>query len=53
MSYKYLSKRLENEGFETYLVGGAVRDKLLGKNIHDIDLTTRARPNDIMRIFSD
>lgn len=52
MSYEYLSKRLENEGFETYLVGGAVRDRLLGKEIHDIDLTTRARPNDIMRIFS-
>lgn len=53
MSYKYLINRLEEEGFETYLVGGAVRDKLLGKEIHDIDLTTRARPNDIMRIFSD
>lgn len=53
MSYKYLINRIEEEGFETYLVGGAVRDKLLGKEIHDIDLTTRARPNDIMRIFSD
>ncbi|WP_276877189.1 CCA tRNA nucleotidyltransferase [Anaerococcus hydrogenalis] len=53
MSYKYLINRLEEEGFETYLVGGAVRDRLLGKEIHDIDLTTRARPNDIMRIFSD
>lgn len=53
MSYKDLVKRLEDAGFETYLVGGAVRDKLLGKEIHDIDLTTRARPSDIMRIFSD
>ena len=53
MSYKDLVKRLEDEGFETYLVGGALRDKLLGKKIHDIDLTTRARPSDIMRIFSD
>lgn len=53
MSYEYLAKKLENEGFETYLVGGAVRDRLLGREIHDIDLTTRARPNDIMRIFSD
>lgn len=31
MSYKDLVKRLEDEGFETYLVGGALRDKLLGK----------------------
>lgn len=53
MSYKDLVKRLEDEGYETYLVGGAVRDKFLGKEIHDIDLTTRARPSDIMRIFSD
>ncbi len=53
MSYKDLVKRLEDEGFETYLVGGALRDKLFGKKIHDIDLTTRARPSEIMRIFSD
>ena len=53
MSYKEIEKKLEDFGFETYLVGGALRDKLLGKNIHDIDLATRARPSDIMRIFSD
>lgn len=53
MSYEDLVKRLEDEGFETYLVGGAVRDKLLERKIHDIDLATRARPSDIMRIFSD
>lgn len=53
MSYEDLVKRLEDEGFETYLVGGALRDKLLGRKIHDIDLATRARPSDIMRIFSD
>lgn len=53
MSYKYLVKRLEDSGFETYLVGGALRDKLLGEKIHDIDLTTRARPEQIIKIFSD
>ncbi|WP_058989813.1 CCA tRNA nucleotidyltransferase [Anaerococcus rubeinfantis] len=53
MSYEDLVKRLEDEGFETYLVGGALRDKLLERKIHDIDLATRARPSDIMRIFSD
>lgn len=53
MSYKYLVKRLEDSGFETYLVGGALRDKLLGEKLHDIDLTTRARPEQIMKIFSD
>ena len=53
MSYEYLIKRLEDNGFKTYLVGGCVRDKLLSRKINDIDLTTSARPDDIMRIFSD
>lgn len=53
MSYEYLIKRLEDNGFKTYLVGGCVRDKLLSRKINDIDTTTSARPDDIMRIFSD
>lgn len=34
-------------GFELYLVGGSVRDALLGKLGHDLDFTTEARPDDI------
>jgi tRNA nucleotidyltransferase (CCA-adding enzyme) len=44
-------KRLENAGFETWTVGGAVRDALIGMNGTDWDLATRARPADVQRIF--
>ncbi|MCR4626937.1 MAG: HD domain-containing protein, partial [Treponema sp.] len=38
-------------GFEAYLVGGAVRDMLLGKTETDWDLTTNATPEQVMKIF--
>ena len=38
-------------GYEAYLVGGAVRDVLLGKPAADWDVTTNAAPDDVMRIF--
>ena len=38
-------------GYEAYLVGGAVRDMLLGKDAHDYDITTNATPEEVMRIF--
>ncbi|MGB4779507.1 CCA tRNA nucleotidyltransferase [Microbacterium sp.] len=37
-------------GFELAVVGGPVRDALLGRPINDLDLTTNARPDDIQRI---
>ncbi|MBI5083301.1 MAG: CCA tRNA nucleotidyltransferase [Acidobacteria bacterium] len=42
---------LDRAGFEVYLVGGCVRDRLLGLNVHDLDLTTNARPADIAALF--
>ena len=44
---------LENKGYESYLVGGFIRDELLGKETYDIDITTTARPEDILRVFKD
>lgn len=43
---------LEQAGYEAYLVGGAVRDYLLGKTPHDIDVTTSAAPLEIKACFS-
>ena len=42
---------LKNNGFEAYFVGGCVRDKLMDKACHDIDITTNAQPVDVQRIF--
>lgn len=38
-------------GFESYLVGGAVRDMLLGKKCNDYDIATNAIPEDTIRLF--
>ena len=42
---------LYKHGYEGYLVGGCVRDALMGKEPHDFDLTTNAAPNEIISCF--
>ena len=44
-------KRLREEGYESYLAGGCVRDFLLNKTPQDYDIATSARPEDVQRIF--
>jgi poly(A) polymerase len=44
-------KRLQSAGYESYIVGGAVRDLLLGKTPKDFDITTAAEPNKIRALF--
>ncbi len=44
-------KTLQKEGFETYLVGGCVRDLLLDRSPKDFDIATTATPSQISRIF--
>jgi poly(A) polymerase len=44
--------RLYGHGFTTYLVGGAVRDMMLGRTPVDFDLVTDARPGQIKKLFS-
>lgn len=45
-------KRLENAGYEAYIVGGCVRDSILGKDPADWDITTSASPAEIKELFS-
>ncbi|WP_062104824.1 CCA tRNA nucleotidyltransferase [Bacillus niameyensis] len=45
-------RKIEEAGFEAYFVGGAVRDFLLGREIHDIDIATSATPKELKAIFS-
>lgn len=47
-----LARAFEDAGFELAIVGGPVRDALLGRATHDLDLTTDARPDDIVRIVA-
>ena len=48
---KKLNEIFIANGFEAYLVGGAVRDVLLGKKASDWDITTNAKPEQIIKIF--
>ena len=43
---------LEAAGFESYVVGGCVRDALLGREAHDWDITTAAEPTQVEAVFS-
>ena len=47
---KILNK-IEENGFKAYIVGGFVRDYVLGINSKDVDIATSATPKDIMEIF--
>ena len=49
----YILDRLENSGYRADIVGGPVRDFLLGKTPDDYDITTSASPEETKRVFSD
>lgn len=48
-----VSDTLRKAGYESYLVGGCVRDLLLGRQPKDWDLTANARPEDIQKLFEE
>ena len=48
---KKILKKLQEEGYEAYAVGGCVRDSLLGRVPDDWDITTSAKPMEIKEIF--
>lgn len=48
----YVLEQLNSRGYEAYIVGGCVRDSLLGKTPNDWDITTSAKPQEIKNVFS-
>ncbi len=48
---KNLVSKLEEAGYEAFIVGGCVRDLLMGKVPEDWDITTNARPEEILKVF--
>lgn len=50
---RWCIQQLEDAGFETYAVGGCVRDALMGRQPHDYDLCTAATPQEICQVFRD
>ena len=45
-------ERLQGAGYEAWIVGGCVRDLLLGRTPEDFDLCTAARPEEIEAVFA-
>lgn len=48
----FIMKTLNNSKYEAFIVGGCVRDSLLGKEPKDWDLTTNAKPEEIRKLFA-
>lgn len=48
-----VAESLETAGYEAYLVGGCVRDMLLGKKPKDWDITTNATPENIQKLYAE
>lgn len=49
---KYILNQFISHGYEAYVVGGCVRDSLLGKLPDDWDITTSAKPNEVKALFA-
>lgn len=49
---RYAMNALTRAGHQAYIVGGSVRDVLLGKEPHDYDITTSALPEEMLELFS-
>ena len=48
----YLLEKLHRAGYEAYIVGGCVRDSLLGRTPGDWDICTSARPEEMETLFA-
>jgi len=46
-----IARILSKEGYDVYLVGGALRDITMGKKPHDYDLATNALPDEMLELF--
>ncbi len=50
---KMVLQRLENMGYEAYFIGGTSRDILLKRSVHDIDIATNAKPQEVVIVLSE
>lgn len=53
MSVQFILNRLNDNGYEAYIVGGCVRDSIMGIQPHDWDICTSALPEQVIELFKD
>lgn len=51
--YRDVIKKFNEAGYEAYLVGGSVRDMIMGRDIYDYDICTSAMPEEVCGVFPD
>ena len=51
--YREVIKRFNAAGYQAYLVGGSVRDMIMGREIFDYDICTSALPKEVYKVFSE
>jgi len=49
----FIIKRLSDSGYEAFVVGGCIRNLIMGEEARDWDITTKATPEDISEVFKD
>ncbi|MDD5013745.1 MAG: polynucleotide adenylyltransferase [Atribacterota bacterium] len=49
----FIAKRLNDSGYEALVVGGCIRNLVMGEEVHDWDITTKATPEEISRAFKE
>ncbi len=49
----FITKRLNDSGYEAFVVGGCIRNLIMGEEAHDWDITTKAVPEEIVEVFRD
>ena len=49
----FITKRLNDSGQEALMVGGCIRNLIMGEEAHDWDITTKATPEEISRFFKE
>lgn len=49
----FITKRLNDSGYEALVVGGCIRNLIMGEGVRDWDITTKATPEEIVEVFRD
>jgi len=49
----FITKRLNDSGYEAFVIGGCIRNLIIGGEARDWDITTKAAPGEIVKVFRD